>query len=287
MSGAARGFELTFKGPKEETHQLVEYGERNFDHLIMMTPSTSCKSRHTIFNPISCFPSNFYLSLHLDHLTHTKCMNPFLLDNNIAFADHLRPIRLLPTLLESGINTLFLSSPSQTDAISSLYREFDLEFSPSQTSLLTHNPLPGKTGSYVSFDLEDGLHGEVPVSVIPEVVRQKGKRTSGGAGGNVGRKMVVPEGLTHTPGSNPFLIPVLHAPPGTFTGDLPRLSSSDDSSDDDYDDNTEERRTKNKLQQVVAGEEAGLVSVFQSRSNVRFGWVGSVGMVKDDVWTAE
>jgi oligosaccharyltransferase complex subunit beta len=44
MSGAARGFELTFKGPKEETHQLVEYGERNFDHLIMMAPSTSCKS---------------------------------------------------------------------------------------------------------------------------------------------------------------------------------------------------------------------------------------------------
>lgn len=44
MSDAARGFELTFKGPKEETHQLVEYGERKFDHLIMMTPSTSCKS---------------------------------------------------------------------------------------------------------------------------------------------------------------------------------------------------------------------------------------------------
>jgi oligosaccharyltransferase complex subunit beta len=143
----------------------------------------------------------------------------------------------------------------------------------------------GKAGSYVAFDLEDGLHGEVPLSVIPEVVRQKGKRTSGGGGGG-GRKMVVPEGLTHTPGSNPFLIPVLHAPPGTFTGDLPRLSSS--SSEDEDDDNIEEeRRTKNKLQQVVAGEEAGLVSVFQSRSNVRFGWVGSVGMVKDDVWTAE
>lgn len=144
----------------------------------------------------------------------------------------------------------------------------------------------GKAGSYVSFDLEDGLHGEVPLSVIPEVVRQKGRSASTGGEGGGGRKMVVPEGLTHTPGSNPFLIPVLHAPPGTFTGDLPRLSSSDDSSEEDYDDDNE-RRTKNKLQQVVAGEEAGLVSVFQSRSNVRFGWVGSVGMVKDDVWTAE
>jgi oligosaccharyltransferase complex subunit beta len=131
--------------------------------------------------------------------------------------------------------------------------------------------------------LEDGLHGEVPLSVIPEAVRQKARSAS--SGGEGGRKMVVPEGLTHTPGSNPFLIPVLHAPPGTFTGDLPRLSSSDSDSEDDDDDN--ERRTKNKLQQVLAGEEAGLVSVFQSRSNVRFGWVGSVGMVKDDVWTAE
>ena len=77
-------------------------------------------------------------------------------------------------------------------------------------------------------------------------------------------------------------MPVLHAPYGAFSGDL------DDSTAEDEDD--EDRAGaggKNKLRQVVSGEEAGLVSVFQSRSNVRFGWIGGVGMIKDDVWTAE
>lgn len=41
--GSARGFKLTFKGPKEEQSPLIEYDEKNFDHLIMMAPSTNCK----------------------------------------------------------------------------------------------------------------------------------------------------------------------------------------------------------------------------------------------------
>jgi hypothetical protein len=41
LSGSARGFKLTFKGPKEEQSPLIEYDEKNFDHLIMMAPSTN------------------------------------------------------------------------------------------------------------------------------------------------------------------------------------------------------------------------------------------------------
>ena len=40
---SARGFKLTFKGPKEEQSPLIEYDEKIFDHLIMMAPSTTCK----------------------------------------------------------------------------------------------------------------------------------------------------------------------------------------------------------------------------------------------------
>ena len=130
----------------------------------------------------------------------------------------------------------------------------------------------GNLDRRVSFPLAEGLHKEAPRSIIPLAVRDAGKT-----------KPLIFEGITHSPGHlNPFVVPVLHAPYGAFSGDL------DDSTAEDEDD--EDRAGaggKNKLRQVVSGEEAGLVSVFQSRSNVRFGWIGGVGMIKDDVWTAE
>jgi hypothetical protein len=45
--------------------------------------------------------------------------------------------------------------------------------------------------------------------------------------------------------------------------------------------------TKKKLTKVMTGKEAGLISVFQSRGNVRFGWLGGMAMLEDSVWTAK
>lgn len=47
----ARGYELTFKTPKDESTKLVEFGERNFDHVILFTPST--KSASALLPPFS------------------------------------------------------------------------------------------------------------------------------------------------------------------------------------------------------------------------------------------
>jgi len=38
-----RGFELTFKGPKDQTAELIRYGETVYDHLIMFAPTTKCE----------------------------------------------------------------------------------------------------------------------------------------------------------------------------------------------------------------------------------------------------
>lgn len=185
----------------------------------------------------------------------------------IAWADHLLPTQLLPSLLDSGINTLFLSTSQQSNNLSELYREFDLEFSAPGTGLLTHtSSTKGRGGnSAISFPLSSGLHKETPLSIITQTVRESNKQVVGG-------------GLTHTPGRlNPFVIPVLHAPSGAFSGSL---------DNGDQEGNTQVNVGRGALKEVLTGEEAGLVSVFQSRNNVRFGWAG-LGMVGDEVFSAE
>lgn len=37
----SRGFHLTYTGPKEEQSPLTYYDERQFDHLIMLCPTTT------------------------------------------------------------------------------------------------------------------------------------------------------------------------------------------------------------------------------------------------------
>ena len=44
-----RGFELTFKGPKDESAELVKYGEPQYDHLIMFAPSAKCEPSRVLF----------------------------------------------------------------------------------------------------------------------------------------------------------------------------------------------------------------------------------------------
>jgi hypothetical protein len=164
-----------------------------------------------------------------------------------------------------------------------LYREFDLEFSKKHTGLISHTSSSNPTidslnkgdrmDSSVSFHLKEGLDKDVPDSIVPQALRVRGES-----------KPLVGGGITHTPGHlNPFIVPVLHAPPGAFSGEL-GSEEEDEELDESYE--REEKAGKGKWKQVVTGEEAGLVSVFQSRGNARFGWAG-VGMIRDSIMTNE
>ena len=44
LSLAARGYDLTFRAPKEESPLLVEYDVPNYDHIIYFAPTTKCES---------------------------------------------------------------------------------------------------------------------------------------------------------------------------------------------------------------------------------------------------
>ena len=37
---SARGFDLTFKNSRDESAELIKYGETQYDHLIVYAPST-------------------------------------------------------------------------------------------------------------------------------------------------------------------------------------------------------------------------------------------------------
>lgn len=44
---SARGYDLTFKGPKDDSTQLSKYGEAQYDHLILYTPTANSKLHAT------------------------------------------------------------------------------------------------------------------------------------------------------------------------------------------------------------------------------------------------
>ncbi|KAK4686169.1 oligosaccharyltransferase complex subunit beta, partial [Tremellales sp. Uapishka_1] len=67
-----RGFALTFKGPKDESAELVRYGQQQFDHLIMFAPSAK-----SFASPLS--PQNV-LSSQLTSLNTLYILSPSLSD---------------------------------------------------------------------------------------------------------------------------------------------------------------------------------------------------------------
>lgn len=244
----------------------------------MMAPSTSGTSRTTSI--VESFSTKYYILSNI-----SDADDHYLIPARTAFSSDLKPQSLLPTLLSSQINTLFLSSSNQSDVLTSFYREFDIEFAKKNTGLLSYSSSTASP-SGIRVDLKKGLGRDVPDVIVPRSVRDGGKP-------------FVFKGITHNPGHlNPYLIPILHAPSGTYSDTLPSTSSpSNSNSDADNDDDEEEEEEisssrkggkksgkKDKWSKVISGKEAGLISVFQSRGNVRFGWVGGVDVVKDDVW---
>ncbi|KAJ9108348.1 hypothetical protein QFC20_003509 [Naganishia adeliensis] len=216
----ARGFKLTFKGPKEEQAPLTEYDEKNFDHLIMMAPSTT------------------------------------------SFSSTLKPKNLVDAMSSHQINTLFVLSPSISEAQRDLAREFDIEFQERDTALIDdfhYSPVSAKHDQ-VLLNISSGLDSEAPTAIIPSNLRTS-------------LSPLLYQGIVHTLGQNPYLIPVLHAGATGFSDELLDMDE----------DELLDRKKKN----IVAGEQAALVSALQTRSNARVGWIGSESMLRDDSWAAQ
>lgn len=160
------------------------------------------------------------------------------------------------------INTLFVLSPSISEAQRDLAREFDIEFQERDTALIDdfhYSPVSAKHDQ-VLLNISSGLDSEAPTTIIPSNLRTS-------------LSPLLYQGIVHTLGQNPYLIPVLHAGATGFSDELLDMDE----------DELLDRKKKN----IVAGEQAALVSALQTRSNARVGWIGSESMLRDDSWAAQ
>lgn len=141
-----------------------------------------------------------------------------------------------------------------------LAREFDIEFESRDTGLIDHFSNTGSE-SHVLLDLKNALDAEVPSTVVSASTK--------GAG-----NPILYSGIAHSVGQNPLLIPVLHGVDTSYSGELAELDP----------DELDAQSSKKKKNTVLAGQSAGLISVFQTRENGRVGWIGSEDMLRDENW---
>lgn len=179
-----RGFKLTYTGPKEEQNPLTYYDERQFDHLIMLCPTTSGEpntaSHHSLIQTL------------INH-----CLN-------VAYASTLKPVALIDALATHGVNALFVLSSDISEAHRDLAREFDIEFEERETGLTDHFH---NLGSHTDVLLNGGaLDAEVPSTIARPL-----------------RKPIAYSGVVHSVGRNPLLIPVLHGSDTSYSAELAEL----------------------------------------------------------------
>lgn len=160
------------------------------------------------------------------------------------------------------INTLFVMSPSISEAQRDFAREFDVEFQEKDTALIDdfhYSPVSAKH-DHVLLNISSGLDSEAPTTIVPMHLRTS-------------ISPLLYNGIVHTLGQNPYLIPVLHAGATALSDELAVMDEGE--------------LLDRKKKSVVAGEQAALVSALQTRSNARVGWIGSEAMLRDDYWAAE
>ncbi|KAI9632901.1 putative dolichyl-diphosphooligosaccharide--protein glycosyltransferase 48 kDa subunit precursor [Dioszegia hungarica] len=218
----ARGYSLTFKSPKDDTAELIKYGERKYDHLIMYAPGQK------------------------------------------TFSPALSPQSILHAQLD-GLNTLYLLSPSLSPLNRDTFREYDLEFTDSSagnTLISPFSSLASDPSSPLIFPAHSPLLSSSPANPVlsPSTL-------SGGP-------IVFPEAISHFAGETPYGFPILGAPRGSYVGGSGGNSNS----------TAGEGRKGGEV--VLAGKMAGVVSAFQTRDNVRIGFVGSGKALSDKVWEA-
>jgi oligosaccharyltransferase complex subunit beta len=198
LSSLARGFQLTFKGPREEQAPLEEFGEKRFDHLIMFSPSAKCESLR----------EKHGVGIRTDK--YSGC--------SIAFSPGLQPRSVVSSMNEHGINTLFVLSSDISELQRDFAREFDIEFEERDTALIDHfNYVQGSNDAHTHVLLapEVSLAAGVPSTVISTKTQQS-------------TSPILYSGVAHSVGHNPLLIPVLHAQDTGYSGE-PTVNEDEDS----------------------------------------------------------
>jgi oligosaccharyltransferase complex subunit beta len=163
-------------------------------------------------------------------------------------------------------NVLFALSPDVTEAWRDFAREFSIDFDERDTTIydpLHTAPVAGTTG---------GIAIDVPVNYtyiaspfyngVSTIFTPATKRNT---------KPIRYSGLAHTTTELPLLLPLLRAPATAFPiekKDGPEAALVEGGP-------------------FVAGEQAKLVSGFQSRVNSRAVWSGSLDLFSDNFWTEE
>ncbi|KAF8126565.1 Dolichyl-diphosphooligosaccharide--protein glycosyltransferase subunit WBP1 [Boletus edulis] len=122
-----RGYDLTFRAPKDASPAVAAYDVPNYAHVILFTPDTKCTS-----------PTN-------PHPSHGR------LTRTVAYASDITPQSLVG-LLSENTNLLITLSPKQTP-LTSLATEFSLIPPPPGTPLVSHHPKREEPATLVPVDV--------------------------------------------------------------------------------------------------------------------------------------
>ena len=171
-----------------------------------------------------------------------------------AFSPAFSPKFIISNQL-THLNTLYVLSPSLSELSRDTLREYDLEPS-ERDSLLIDAFSPLNTTTTLLYP---GLCATRNGPLLSDSTL-------------TGGPIVYPHGTAWTLGLNPYLMDVLHAPRTAYVGEERMM---------DADEIEVEAQTGGR---VIAGQTAGLVSAFQTRENVRIGFVGSLEMIRDQWW---
>ncbi len=160
---------------------------------------------------------------------------------------------------DHSINTLFILSSDISEIQRDFAREFDVEFEERETALIDHFSYIQGSEDHTNVLLSrEAFADDLPLTVVS---RDTQKSSSS----------ILYNGVAHSLGVNPLLIPVLHASETGYSGE-PAASEDEDSD------------SKGKLKPILAGKSASLVSALQTRGSARVGWIGSEAMLRDSAW---
>lgn len=169
----ARGYKLTFESPKNDKLALFRYGERAFDHILLLPP----KSKGSFFAPLAGT-----------------------LSDSIGLGPSLTPNLLLQFINQNGNILLTLSADSPTPtAISSLLLELDIHLPPDRNSLVV---------DHFNYDTSSAseMH-DVLLLPQPAGLRSDARNFFGGDG-TIAFPRAVAQELGNT---SPLLAPILRA----------------------------------------------------------------------------
>ncbi|KAJ7623339.1 oligosaccharyl transferase beta subunit [Roridomyces roridus] len=197
-----QGYELTFRGPKDEKPIVAEHDVPAFSHIIILASESK------------------------------------------NFAKDITPQSLVE-LMSGGTNLLMALSEKQTP-LSSLASEFSLILPPPGTPLVSFFPERKDPLSMIPID--------APVDSL--ILSPK-------------MNPVWFSGVPHALGSNPLLVPILHAPSDSFAADT-------DSNADALVDAAEKGG-----EGLWAGSQLSVATGFQALGGARATWLGGVDMLSD------